>query len=87
MTKKQKLHKKALRQRVCDLATGAAGFKFDEEGELATADFLSRFIPAIEVAFGINAENHSYVCKVHNLQHFNDIDSTTEYLWEEGIRA
>lgn len=87
MTKKQKQQKKALRRRVSDIANGAAGYLFDQEDEFATASFLERFVPAIEVSFGFNESNHTYICKTHNLGHFNNIDSTTDFLWEQGVRA
>lgn len=95
-TKKQKreeLLKAALRQRVADIANGSAGYDFDAEGEFATASFLERFIPALELTFGYERKvehgtvSNSYLFKAHNLAHFNEIDSTTDFLFESGVRA
>lgn len=88
MTAKQKREaqqKAALRQRVSDIATGAAGYRFDDGEAFATADFLSRFVPALEVQFG--ADGNSYLWSTHSLLNYDDVDLTTDYLWDHGVRA
>jgi hypothetical protein len=72
--------KAALRQRVRDIACGAAGYNFDKEDEYATAEFLERFVCAIRDTFG--SEKNAYMWQPHCLAHFNDINSTTSFLWE-----
>jgi hypothetical protein len=89
--------KAALRQRVEDIAMGAAGFDFTVEGEFATANFLSRFMPALKVQFGYDRvpdetkpqkrESNHYLFALHNLEHFDNIDSTADFLFENGVRA
>ena len=75
----------ALRQRVADAATGAAGFEFDVDSEWANAEILSRLIPALQVIFGDDGNKHLWM--PGNLHHFNDVDSITNFLWDHKIRA
>lgn len=77
--------KAALRQRVADIAIGAAGYNFDDESEFATAEFLERFVPALRVCFG--TDGNDYLWSAHCLGKWNDIDSSTQALWENGVRA
>jgi hypothetical protein len=84
----------ALRQRVADIAVGAAGYDFKADGEFAAAEFLSRFIPALQVQFGVknegnekNRSSNDYLWKPYNFAHFNDIDSTTDFLFAHQVRA
>lgn len=94
---REEIAKSALRQRVEVLAMGAAGYDFKAEGEFATAGFLSRFIPALKLQFGYDRvpddtkpqqrENNHYLWSVSNLEYFDNIDSTTEFLFEQGVRA
>lgn len=72
--------KAAFRQRVHDIACGAAGYNFDKEEEFATAEFLERFVCALRDTFG--TAEHKYMWEPHCLGHFNNIDSTTEFLWD-----
>lgn len=83
--KREKAAKLALRKRVADIAIGAAGFNFDSEEEFATADFLERFVPALEICFG--TDGNSYLWRPHCLGKWDTIDSATEALWEHGVRA
>lgn len=85
-----------LRQRVADIATGAAGFEFDCDAEFATAEFLQRFIPALQVMFEVkpkkDADGHfvtpgnEYLFRAHNFANYNDVQSTTDFLFEHGVR-
>lgn len=80
----------ALRQRVQDIATGAAGFQFDADGEFATAEFLSRFIPALKVQFGTEEKaipSNSHCWLLSNLHYFDNVDTATAFLYESGVRA
>jgi hypothetical protein len=80
----------ALRQRVHDIACGAAGYQFDGEEEWATAEFLSRFLPALKAQFGESPDpqiGRDYLWAITNLNHYNDIDTTADFLFEHGVRA
>lgn len=79
--------KAALRQRIADIASGAAGLDFDAEDEFATADFLSRFIPALKTRFEAQSDKRDYLWYPGNLDNFDRVESTTEFLWNHGIRA
>jgi hypothetical protein len=76
--------KSALRRRIADIATGAAGYEFDQETEWASAEFLSRFVCALQVLFG--TEKNEYLWKPHCLNYWENIDSATNALWEHGVR-
>jgi len=93
-TKQQRdaVAKAELRQRVADIATGAAGSAFDTDDEFATAGFLSRFIPALRTQFGIDGEGKeigrwSFLWDLHNLHYFDTVDTTTDFLFEHDVRA
>jgi len=84
----------ALRQRIEDIAVGAAGYDFKAEGQFATAEFLSRFIPALQIQFGWvknegekNQSSNHWLWSHINLAHYDDIDSTTDFLFEHEVRA
>lgn len=77
--------KRALRQRVRDLACGAFGDDFDQETEFATAEFLSRFIVALKITFG--EEGRNWMWEPRSLHHFDTIESATNFLFTQGIRA
>jgi len=85
--------KLALRQRVHDIACGAAGFQFDQDSEFATADFLERFVPALKAQFEFEEKteqgttSNKYLFEVRNLHHYDNIDSTTEFLFTNQVRA
>lgn len=78
-------HKQALRQRVRDLAVGAAGYNFDDGHEFANAEFLSRFIPALKESF--DGECRSHLWLPSNLNQYDNIDTTTDFLFSHGVRA
>jgi hypothetical protein len=87
--------KAALRQRVHDIACGAAGYQFDEDDQFATADFLSRFIPALKAQFGFDDTkekakdglSNNYLFDVQNLDNYDNVDTTTDFLFEHGVRG
>lgn len=85
----ERLARAALRQRVRDIACGAAGANFDKEDEFATATFLERFVPALQATFLCEEEGkkNAYLFETHNLSNFENIDTSTEFLWEHGVRA
>lgn len=74
--------KAALRQRVFDIYSGAQGAKWDEEC-FATAEVLSRVIPVLEKVF----DTEEWVFQAWNLGYFNGVDSATEFLFRNGVRA
>lgn len=82
--KREEQQKAWLRQRVSDVCRGAAGFDIDHPDEWTTCEHLSRIVPALEVIFGI--ENNKHLWKTHNLHYYNDVDSITDFLWENEVR-
>jgi len=81
--------KATLRQRIEDIAVGAAGYDFKAEDEFATADFLSRFVPALKIQFGLVADgvSNDYLWMPSNLGNYDSIDSTTDFLFRNDVRA
>lgn len=79
----------ALRVRILYIATGAAGYDMDNEEEHFTPEALSRFIPALEVFFLCEEEGkqNKYLFNPRNLDHYENVDSVTEFLFEQGVRA
>jgi hypothetical protein len=80
----------ALRRRVHDIACGAAGYQFDAEGEWATAEFLSRFVPALKAQFGESPDpqiSRDYLWRIDCLNHYDNIDTAADFLFENGVRA
>ncbi len=77
--------KQRLRRRVADIAIGAAGYDFDYMGEFSTAELLSRFVPALQVVFG--EQGQDWMWSASNLHRYENIDSTTDFLWKNGVRA
>lgn len=76
--------KKLLRQRIHDIASGALGSNFTEN-EFANADFLSRFIPALRAVLGDQGRDWFWYPTA--LHHFDNVDSTTDFLFSAGVRA
>lgn len=84
--------KAALRQRITDIATGAAGGVFDDGDNFATADFLARFVPALRVQFGLDSEGKEVARWDHlwfasNLDRYDNVDTTTDFLFANDVRA
>lgn len=64
--------------------SGAMGGVWDDD-QFATAEILSRVIPALQDMFP--AENKDYMWRGHCLHHFDTAASATEHLYAQGIRA
>lgn len=86
--------KDALRQRIEDIALGAEGEAgvLDSAHFFANAIFLSRFLPALKAAFGTDESGNERQDRKHfwylsNLDNYDTVDTTTEFLWNHGVRA
>ena len=90
--------KAALRQRIRDIATGAAGCEPDEESGLDLvselgAEGMSRFLPALREVFELwsleSGEGHqrAWLLGPHTLHNYENLDKLTDLFYEEGIRA
>lgn len=77
--------KAALRQRIADIYAGACGESADTEDFFLTLDPASRAITAIKKLFG--EEGRSYMWESHCLDRFETIDSATDFLFQNGVRA
>jgi len=77
--------KAALTRRVLDVAMGAEGGEVSprEDEFMASAAFLSRFIPALTSAFGFD-EYYGAAC---NIDEYDNVESTVEFLFRNGVRA
>lgn len=75
--------KKALRQRISDIYSGVVGSPWTDD--FATAECLSKVAPVLMQLFG-NPDN-DYLWKLHNLVNFQSVDSATEFLFRNGVRA
>lgn len=87
MTKKQKREaeqKAALRQRIADVYCGAQGGLVADD-EWATADLLSRVLPALRALFDREGFHHLFF--LGNLDYYDTIDSATDFFWDHGVRA
>lgn len=73
--------KAALLQRVSDIYAGALGQAWDDD-EFATAEILSRVMPALESVF-----NNADVRSMFLLAYFDNPRSAAERLYAMGIRA
>lgn len=93
LTRDEKLavEKAALYQRVADIAAGASmgESSSDDEHFFATADFLSRFIPALKVEFlcEANGKSNKFAFEPHCLAHFENVEKTVDHLFNIGVRA
>lgn len=85
-TKAQREHeaKAALLQRVEDIYAGALGMECDDD-QWATADILSRVVPALREIF--SSDSNAYLFEVHCLQYFDTAKSAAQHLYGCGIRA
>lgn len=82
--------KKALRARLIDLAQGALGHTPlnqdpDEDWLLNSMglDQLGRFLGAVQRTFGTDDFK---LVEPWMLEHYDTIDTATEYLWSRGVR-
>jgi hypothetical protein len=74
----------ALLRRVTDVYSGAMGGEWDSD-QFATAEILSRVIPALKELF--SDQWHEYLCSPHMLHYFDTAKNATDRLFYEGIRA
>ena len=74
----------ALLQRVTDIYSGALGIEWTAD-EWATADTLSRIIPALKELFSV--ETAQYVWSPGNLRYFDTAENAAKFLYESGSRA
>lgn len=84
-SEKESEAKAALRQRIADIYAGACGESADTENFFMTLDPASRAITALKNLFG--EEGRSYMWESYCLGRFETIDSTTEFLFQNGVRA
>ena len=77
--------KNALRLRIADIYSGACGEPADTEDFCLTLDPASRAITAIKKLFG--EEGRDYMWESHCLDRFETIDGTTNFLFQNGVRA
>lgn len=75
----------ALRQRIADIYAGACGESADTEDFFLTLDPASRAITALNKLFG--EEGRGYMWESHCLDRFETIDSATDFLFRNGVRA
>ncbi len=78
-----------LLQRVRDIAFGATGGEFHDSNEVFCPDDLCRFILALQAAFQVDTESkkNGYLFKVHNIDEYETIETTTDFLWDHKVRA
>ena len=91
---REKEARAALLQRITDIYSGALGLEWTDE-EFATSDTLSRIAPALREIFGpqvtmgasADGEPVKWPWEPHNLDHFEDPETATEFLFDGGFRA
>lgn len=64
--------------------SGAMGGVWDGH-QFATAEILSRAVPALQEMFPIT--DRAYMWSGHSLRHFDTAATATEHLYTQGIRA
>lgn len=79
--------KAALRQRIADIYCGAGGRNIDTDDDFPLLDEASRFIPAMKALLVKEGDKSTYLWESGNLDHFDSIDSATDFLFAGGIRA
>lgn len=84
--------KEALRQRICDIVSGACGRDMsDSELEYVDLDNLGRVVGALTARLCEHDEGGELVCKhfqAHwNMEHYWSVDTILDYYWNHGIRA
>lgn len=87
-TKEQReaVQKAELLRRVTDVYSGAIG-KAWERDDFATAENLSKVIPALKDLFGEQDPLRGYVWELHCLNYFDNPRTATEHLFSSGFRA
>ncbi len=86
--------KAALKQRLTDLLHGAMGYAYpiafdgDEFGGIAGEvglEAMGRWFGAIRKV--LLAENQKRLLEDYNFHHFDFMQTATDFLWENGVRA
>lgn len=90
MKRKSKAEKDAeekakLRQRIRDFVAGACGDSPDDDDFFLSLESASRLIPALRKTFG--DDGNSYLWEAHCLDRYETVDSITELLFRNGVRA
>lgn len=82
---KEAAQKAALRQRIRDMVAGACGEDPDDDQFFMTMEPASRLLPALEKTFG--KDGNGYLWRSHCLDRYENVDSITEFLFQNGVRA
>lgn len=82
---KEAEEKEALRQRIEDVYAGACGEAVDTDDFFLTLEAASRAITALKKIFG--EEGRDYMWESHCLDRFETVDSATDFLFTNGVRA
>lgn len=87
LTKKQRSEKLLLYRDILNIAWGVMGANWDPNGEneFFTATMLAEIIPVLKVLFGRDGKD--FLWDPFNLKHFETVDSITDFLFENGVRA
>jgi len=83
-SQKEAAQKAALLQRLRDIYSGALGQEWSNE-DFATAEVLSRVLPAVRTSFGI--EDNSSTLSHYCLHHYDTPETAAEFLYDQGVRA
>jgi hypothetical protein len=81
---REERQKAALLQRLNDIYSGAMGQQWSED-DFATAEILSRVLPVVREAFGIDEKR--WVLGHSALHYYDKPDTAAEMLYCEGVRA
>ena len=93
MTKAEKKQKEALRIRVADIVSGACGRDMDTNDDWVTLSEVGGAIVALKERllqphFRLeDKEIPDHMMSPHNLDHYENIDSLTDFYWEQGVRV
>jgi len=89
---REKEARAALWQRVCDIASGAAGRGVDDPYDnFFNPEDLAKLLPALEdrldlPKIGDNRRSH-LTDNPHNLNYYTDLETLVDFLFEQGVRA
>ena len=93
-TKEQREYeqRQALRQRVEDICAGATYgevYEYSVDQYPFSATDLSRIVPALQKAFLCMEEgrHNDYLFRPMQLDHYENVDSITDFLFDHGVRA
>ena len=74
----------ALLQRITDIYSGATGQEWGD-GDWATADNLSRVLPAIRELFETEAGDWKF--GLHAINYYDTAETAATFLYKNGVRA